>query len=179
MSRYYDAIAVGYQGLYGEEQEKKMTIIRQHLVITKQMVCLDVGCGSGISSNLPCKVIGIDPSFTLLKQFIPGRNQFRVQAEAEHLPFGNCIFDVVLCISAIHNFSDIPCALLEMERVGKGHTVITLLKKARTYDFIRSLILERFLLSAAADEEKDTLFFLRKKEDHNSPCQKPAAKNLL
>lgn len=63
----YDLIAGGYNELYGEEQLNKLSIIKKNIKISKKTKILDVGCGTGISSNFGCFIIGIDPSFRLLE----------------------------------------------------------------------------------------------------------------
>jgi len=62
MTTYYDEIASGYEELHREEQEKKVAIVKKELKITENMLLLDVGCGTGVTSNFPCKIIGVDPA---------------------------------------------------------------------------------------------------------------------
>ena len=64
---YYNKISKGYNELYKEEQLKKLGIIKNNIKIKNGDLLLDVGCGTGLSSDFGCKVIGIDNSLELLK----------------------------------------------------------------------------------------------------------------
>jgi len=65
---YYDSIAEGYNELHGDEQRKKMKIIKEKININPKTRILDVGCGTGISSDFNCHCIGIDPSKDLIEE---------------------------------------------------------------------------------------------------------------
>jgi len=143
----YDNIASGYDELYGEEQNKKAALILSHAKIKGKV--LDVGCGSGKTSELFGDVIGIDPSIELLKYAkIPV-----VQGMAEELPFKDGSFDWAVCLTAIHH-TDHKKAILEMERVA-ANIAITILKKSSKHEEILKEIMKR--KPTVISEQKDTI----------------------
>jgi ubiquinone/menaquinone biosynthesis C-methylase UbiE len=83
---------------------------------------LDVGCGEGRFCRLLRKngvaCTGIDPTPALLataRKRDPGG--FYVKGEAEHLPFGNESFDLVVSYLTLIDIPDIHVAIPEMARV--------------------------------------------------------------
>ncbi len=154
-SMYYDAIAAGYEELHREEQWRKVQSILDLLVIKKSDALLDVGCGTGFYLGaFPCKVMGVDPSAELLKQ-----NPFpHLQATAESLPFPDSTFDIVISVTAIHNFQDIRKGLEEIRRVGKKRFALTVLKKSPKARLIRSLLEELFPHMKQLADEHDFIF---------------------
>jgi SAM-dependent methyltransferase len=80
---------------------------------------LDVATGGGhVARRLRdegCEVVTLDPS--------PGM-QADVLAPAEHIPFDDGAFDVVVTRIAPHHFEDIDAAVAEMERVSNRLVVI-------------------------------------------------------
>lgn len=155
---YYNKISKGYNELYGKEQLKKLEIIKKNLKVKKGDLLLDIGCGTGISSQFDCKVIGIDPSIELLEQ----NNKFCINGFAENLPFKDNVFDFVVSITSIHNFNDIKKSLEEIKRVGKGTFIFSVMKKSKKFKEIKKLIEEKFKLYKILDEEKDIIFFCGK-----------------
>ena len=151
---YYDNISSGYEELHKEEQLKKLQIIKDNLTLNKNALILDVGCGTGFSSKFFDNVIGIDTSFGLLKQ----NNKNKIQSQAERLPFRDGVFDLILCITAVHHF-DLDKAFAEMKRVGKNDFVITVLKKSGNRDTVISKIKENFKIVKEIEEEKDVILF--------------------
>jgi len=157
-AHYYDGIAEGYEELHRDEQEKKLVVIKQHLNVKKTDLLLDVGCGTGVTSRFDCHVVGVDPAIKLLERCpLP----LKVQGEAEHLPFKDKAFDIVVSVTAIQNFHDIEQGLKEIRRVGKGRYILTFLKKSEKRDMIIALIREHFMVEQEIDEEKDLIFFCR------------------
>ena len=77
---FYDSIAPGYDELYAEEQRIKLGIIKENLDIKTNDLLLDVGCGTGLSSDFDCEVIGIDPSMELLQQSNNNENDNKKQS---------------------------------------------------------------------------------------------------
>ncbi len=154
MSDFYNGAAEGYDELYSEEQLRKIWVIKDVLNPSADDFVLDVGCGTGLSKELGCKVIGIDPSEGLIRQAsIPA-----VKGVAEALPFKDKSFDSVVCITAIHNFTDPEKAIKEMARVSRGRIVISLLKKSGSFAEIAQLIRSNLDVEKEVDEEKDSIF---------------------
>ena len=67
-------------------------------------------------------------------------------------------------LNSINNFDDIEKAIGEMERVGKDRFVITVLKKSRKKELIEELIKSLFDVKNAVEEDKDIIYFCRKKK---------------
>jgi ubiquinone/menaquinone biosynthesis C-methylase UbiE len=153
---YYDSIAKGYTELHKDEQLKKIQLIKDNLVLGKEDLLLDVGCGPYFA-DFECTVVGIDPSIELLKQTkIPV-----CQAIAEALPFKDNSFDVIVSITALQNFEDLDKALDEIKRVGKERFVITFLQKAAKKDLFLDKINEYFTVEKIIMEDKDIILFLK------------------
>jgi ubiquinone/menaquinone biosynthesis C-methylase UbiE len=165
---FYDAIAGGYDELHMAEQLRKMASVLAALgtdIPKKSEKLLDVGCGSGISTSVwSCDCTGIDPSGKLVaiakknypkKKFLVGR--------AEELPFPEGSFDIVICVTSVHNFDDIRKALSEMRRVGKDRFVITALRRSKKVDEIEKLIIINFRIKRIVTEEKDLIFVCQRR----------------
>ena len=162
---YYDDISEGYDSLHRDEQLRKLKLIDGMLEFGGDESLLDVGCGSGISTlffkGKVGRLTGLDPSEGLISiakreegaEFIVGR--------AEDLPFSDGEFDIVISVTAIHNFSDKRKGLMEIKRVGKGNFVLTLLKKANDFKALKKLIYDIFEVSEAIDDEHDEIYLIR------------------
>ena len=155
MAGYYDNIADGYAELHGQEQLNKLAVVKKHLDIRKDYLLLDVGCGTGISSDFDCNVIGIDPSFEMLRK----SRKPKVQGVAEKLPFKGKSFDVVIALTSVHNFDDVRKGIMEMRRVAKGQIVISALRKIDKYPEIDSVIRKLLNVRKVVMEEKDAIYF--------------------
>jgi ubiquinone/menaquinone biosynthesis C-methylase UbiE len=153
----YDSIASGYDELHKEEQLKKLRIIRDNIPVEKEDRLLDVGCGTGFSLDFfDCGCTGVEPSKEMIAQ---SANKSRiVLGRAENLPFEDNSFDVVISVTAIHNFEDIEKGLKEMKRVGKDRFAFSVLKKAKTFDRIKKLIFSLFTIKKEIEEDKDVIF---------------------
>lgn len=156
----YDKIAKGYNELYEEEQLNKLSIIKKYIKVKKTDKLLDIGCGTGISTNFfKCNSVGVDKSNEMLKLSVGNC----IYGLAEKLPFEDKSFDVILCITSIHNFDNQEKALDEILRVkkNKARIAITLLKKSKNYDKIKNLIKNKFKVLKEIDENKDTIFIVK------------------
>ena len=152
---YYDAIAEGYDGLHKEEQLNKLAIIKGNIKISKDSKLLDVGCGTGISSDFKCFVVGVDKSIEMLRQ---GKG-LNVNSCAENLPFKDKVFDCVVSVTSIHNFSSIKKAMGEIKRVGRQCFVFSVLKKSKKFEGIKRLVESSFQIDKVIEEAKDSIFF--------------------
>jgi len=159
MGSYYDEIALGYQELHGEEQRNKALLVLDNIEVQPSDLLLDVGCGTAKYLSLfSCKKIGIDPASELLKQAdVPV-----VQGVAERLPFSANSFDIVLSLTAIHNFDDSKLALNEIFRVARRDIVISVLRKSLKFTEIEKAINEILSVHKRIEETFDVIFFCRK-----------------
>ncbi len=162
MEEYYNYISDAYNELHELEQRKKLSIIKDKLKITKETKLLDVGCGTGVSTDFECDATGVDPSDELLniaaKRF--PQVQF-IKAKAESLPFENNFFDIVVSLTAIQNFNDIEKGLNEIKRVGKKIFALSYLKKSEKAEMIEKLIASLFQKTERIEEEKDIIHIAR------------------
>jgi ubiquinone/menaquinone biosynthesis C-methylase UbiE len=152
---YYDEIAEGYDELHKEEQIKKLQIIKQNLNIKKTDKLLDVGCGTGFSLDyFDCICTGVEPSAAMAAK----SSKNVIIARAENLPFEDDYFNIVISVTAIHNFSDIEKGLREMKRVGRDRFAFSVLRKTRHFSRVRKLISNLFKIEKEIVEEKDEVF---------------------
>ena len=159
---FYKTIAQGYDELYAEEQRIKLNIIKENMDIKNNDLLLDVGCGTGLSSDFNCEVIGIDPSIELLQQNNDNQNNYnlnnKISARAENIPFKDNAFDKVISVTSMHNFDDIAAGIKEIKRVGKNDFVFSILKRSAVYKLIEKEIKENFNIKKVIDDKKDSIF---------------------
>ncbi len=160
---YYDEISSGYEELHREEQLKKIGIIKRHLKVHSSDRLLDVGCGTGLTTEpWGCKRYGIDPAPKLLERAREkGKVEYRL-APAEDIPYPDNNFDIVVSITAIQNFKDIAKGLSEIKRVGRDRFVLSFLKRTKKRDIIDRLIRKLFIVEDVIEEEKDLIYFCGK-----------------
>lgn len=106
-------------------KDKELLDIHADLAgIHKGQRALEVCCGTGVVGQrlalAGAKVTGLDISLSMLKQ-AEKKLSYCVNARAEHFPFGDNIFDAVICRQAFH-FLDTPLVIKEMLRVVKPST---------------------------------------------------------
>ncbi len=162
---YYDSISEGYEELHKDEQEAKLRLIKANISVKASDKLLDVGCGTGITSQFSeygCFVVGADPSIKLLQKAEKNGLKNRVCAEAEHLPFKDDSFDIVISVTAIQNFHDIEKSLKEIRRVGKDRFALSFLKRSSKKDIITENIKKLFKVVKEIEEEKDIIFIAKR-----------------
>lgn len=154
----YKYIAKSYTKLHKEEQSKKLNKIKEYLdnhkISLKNKKILDVGSGTGISTDFFEGAIGIEPEIEMIKQ----GSYNAIQASAENLPFNDHTFDVIISVTAIHNIANFKKAISEIKRVLKPRylLIITLLRKSNKFEEIKQLIKKEFNV-IEIQEEKDTI----------------------
>ncbi|MBN2422932.1 class I SAM-dependent methyltransferase [Candidatus Woesearchaeota archaeon] len=159
MDNYYNSISHAYNELHREEQLNKIKIISNELRVKKTDKLLDVGCGTGFCFDFfKCKCYGVEPSKELLSQ-CKNKEVKLIKGKAEELPFEDDFFDIVISVTAIHNFDDIEKSFKEMKRVGKGRFAFSVLKKAKNYDLISNQIKNNFTVKKIIKEKKDIIYF--------------------
>lgn len=159
---YYDEISQGYEKLHKEEQLNKLSIVKKYIKPKSNEKLLDVGCGTGISSDFNCIVYGIDSSEELIS--ILKRNERNVIScigYAEDLPYDDNFFDYVISLTAIQNFNDIEKGLMEMKRVGKSCFIVTFLKNSPKKELILNSIKNIFGEYKLVEEAKDLIVFIQ------------------
>jgi ubiquinone/menaquinone biosynthesis C-methylase UbiE len=158
--KYYNALGIGYNALHREEQEHKLHEIKQVIHPKKDEILLDIGCGTGISSNWSCQVIGIDPSEKLIQIARKNYPQHTfIIGKAETLPFQDHNFDYVICVSCIHH-CDFSKSVSEMIRVGKKTFVVTILKKSSKYEKIMKTLEGKLRIRRLVETQWDSVLFL-------------------
>ena len=94
-------------------------VLKAHLGTLRALSCLDIGCSSGVITNLLAdqfkKVIGIDvdqEALIIARQKYNKKNLKFIEMDGEELNFKNDSFDVVIC-SQIYNFVNDSNKLME------------------------------------------------------------------
>jgi SAM-dependent methyltransferase len=122
-----------YERFMGRWSQAAGAIFLDWVAPPRQARWLDVGCGTGIFTELvldlcsPAAVIAIDPSSAQIElarsKLVAQRADFRV-ADAQALPFPDDAFDVVASALVINFIPDRARALAEMRRVGRPGAVL-------------------------------------------------------
>lgn len=146
----YDLTAEMYEMRYAEEQAAKYKAALEHLQINRDSRLLDVGCGTGLLfshiANEAQTVVGIDISSKLLRQAKERSRGFcsvhLLQADADHLPFINNHFNVVLAFTVLQNMPKPLETLNEIKRNAQqgASIVVTGLKKVFSLEAFRALM---------------------------------------
>lgn len=155
---YYDS-AETYDALHREEQVAKISLILQHLAIEDDDRLLDVGCGTAFSFDYwPARdLTGAEPSSAMIRHAKHRNLIMHVRAEDMSI-FDDDEFDVVVCVTALHNMAGPEDALKEMKRVGKRKFAITLLRKSERFDELERLIKRMFSVDVIDDNPWDRIY---------------------
>ncbi|MBD3248996.1 methyltransferase domain-containing protein [Candidatus Woesearchaeota archaeon] len=157
---YYDDISEGYEELHKEEQLKKVELISLYLKVDKGDKLLDVGCGTGLTTQpWNCRRYGIDPAKKLIEKARSKDKDIEYKiAAAEDIPYEDSLFDIVISVTAIQNFQNIEKGLKEIKRVGKKRFVLSFLRNSPKRRIIEKLIKELFEIKKEIEEDKDIIF---------------------
>ena len=160
----YDLTADMYDERYSLEQAAKYQAALENTKLRGGAI-LDVGCGTGLFfRHVAFKaqtVVGVDISRQLLAKAAGQAkelgNVFLLQADADHLPFTECFFEVAFAFTLLQNMPEPSKTLLELERVvaHKGNVIVTGLKRVFPLDqFLEILELSDFVCSAFVNDEE-------------------------
>ena len=135
----YDLTSEMYEDRYREEQQAKYAAALENVNLAGKQV-LDVGCGTGLffsyASACAKAVLGVDISRKLLLKARDEAKRFDnvsvLQADADHLPFKEGMFEAVFAFTILQNIPKPVETLEELKRIVKarGVVVLTGLKKA-------------------------------------------------
>src|SRR3989344_5109328 len=157
----YKYIAKNYNELHGEEQLKKLAIIKKYIKVKAPL--LDIGCGTGISTNyFNVNSVGIDNCKEMLNE---GKKHYGnlIYGNAEKLPFPDKTFNTVISVTAFHNFKNMEEALLEIKRVSRNNNIaISFLKKSSKLNKFINL-LKKYFKFKEVDCYNDALFKMKAK----------------
>lgn len=152
----YDSLAVGYDELYGEEQERKLKKIA-HLIKGR---VLDIGAGTGIVAKHFPDVVSFDPSTEMLKR----AHGMKVLGKAEYLPFKPGSFDTIVSLTALHH-TNIKRVIRELKRLNAPRMALSILKKSQRCQHIVSLLRHAFPQAESIEEEKDIILIIKQRKD--------------
>lgn len=154
----YDDIAPSYNILHGDEQERKLKKLLQNIDLDEYQEVVDVGCGTAHLAEFFSEIeyFGIDPSKELLKQAPTGTN---IQvANGQEIPVPDHAADLVLSLTALHNYEKPLVGVDELARICKKTALIGVLKKSSSHDEIVSRIRKQFDVKHVFLDAHDTLF---------------------
>ena len=144
----YDALGgMLYDVRYSNEQKLKYQEILQRVELERFDMVLDNGCGTGLLlERLKGQLVGLDFSPGLLisaySRLKSRREAHLIQADSDHLPFRDKVFDKIFAITVMQNIPDPRLALEEIRRVSHelSEVTVTALKKTFTYNNFHKLI---------------------------------------
>jgi ubiquinone/menaquinone biosynthesis C-methylase UbiE len=180
---YYNTLASGYNELYGEEQQAKLSLVCKLIEndadfqFKLSSILFDVGCGTGISTSfLPITCAGLDPARELLNIASSSRqctissiNERKsrhlgyIQGMAEALPIKSKVCNIAISITVVHNFNDILRGITELWRITKDRAIVSVLKKTKRFDEIVRIISTKFEIIKTAEDAMDFIYYLKPK----------------
>jgi len=185
LDEYYNSIASSYNELHSDEQLKKLKIVHELLDsdpefnVSSDLILLDIGCGTGLSTDkISSNHAGLDPAIKLLEQanntrakslehnthtveaVPPARHLGYICGIAEALPIKEKVCNIVISITAVHNFNDISKGIQEIQRITKNRAVLTVLKQTVRFNEIVEIIKKYFLVLNKRENEFDYFLYL-------------------
>ncbi|MFT4250278.1 MAG: class I SAM-dependent methyltransferase [Candidatus Woesearchaeota archaeon] len=157
----YDFIASGYDKLHGDEQERKLKKLLTAITLSEYEVVVDVGCATAHLSKFfsQQEYFGLDPSEKLLAQAPRGARV--LCARGEEIPIPDAQADLVLSLTALHNYDDPIRGVSELARICSKTTLIGILRKSDSHDTILRAVEECFVVENVFLDAHDTLVVAR------------------
>jgi len=147
----YDRLSSDYDQRWASYLKASLDATSQRLVVNPDEALLDVGCGTGLllarlHDRMPgLALTGVDPSHGMLARARErlGEAVSLMQSPAQHLPFPDGAFDVVVSSSAFHYFRQPQQAVHEMARVLRPGGRLLITDWCR--DYLTMRLLDRWL----------------------------------
>jgi ubiquinone/menaquinone biosynthesis C-methylase UbiE len=163
LRRRYDSTAKIYDERYAGIQRKKYEVVKKYLPKSAERI-LDLGCGTGMFLEELAErgglVVGVDSSARMLGIARKRAGEVSlVCADADHLPFKDGSFDVVVSITLLQNMPKPEETMKEMGRVlkSKGVAIVTSLKRKhcpeKLADWASSVGLKPIIAGEVPDSE--------------------------
>ncbi len=160
--RRYDSTADIYEGRYTLIQREKYEVVKKYLPKHVARI-LDLGCGTGMFleelAGRGKLVVGVDSSVKMLSiaQKRTGGASL-VCADADHLPFEDRSFDVVVSVTLLQNVPEPVATMKEIARVLKpeGVAIVTSLKRKHGPKKLADLAGSAGLKPVVAEEISDS-----------------------
>jgi len=164
--QHYNLTAKSYDGLYAEEQKKKIEVALEKVKLSAESLILDCGCGTGLLFEYVASkakiVVGLDISRGILEEAKRRARKFAnvhlVLADADHTPFKDGIFSHVFAVTLLQNMPNPEKTLAEVMRVAgkKAFIVVTGLKKNFSLESFEDL-LRRLRLNVIEIRDGDSM----------------------
>ena len=125
---YYNAIARGYDELYGDEQKRKYEKGKRFLPLSEKV--LDAGCGTGLFAlEVEGYYLGVDISLEMLRI---AKNKLRncykdfVFGDVQMLPIRSKAFKACYSFTVLQNVEDPERTMEELKRCCKSFVISSL-----------------------------------------------------
>lgn len=127
MSPIYDHIGGNYTKYRSADRRIAETLV-EILDVSPPATIADLGAGTGNYSraiaDLGFQIVAVEPSDVMRRQAVFHRNVRWLEGTAEQIPLPNHSSDAVICILAIHHFSNLSVAIREMARVCESGPIV-------------------------------------------------------
>ncbi len=166
---YYNKLAEIYDDLYLNEQLEKINLIYKILGKRSYGRCVDLGCGSGISSILLkkiCKeVIGVDYSIEMLKRSKSKSFRNLILGSIEYLPLKFDSFDFILSLSTLHDLKYFKLGVYGIYKIMKrdSEAIISFRKEFDERFKIKHYLSKLFIIIDRKQALKEWIYYLRKR----------------
>lgn len=156
----YEHIADSYNQLHGAEQTRKFVKLTRELILDEYESVVDVGCATAhLSKYFSSQVyLGVDPCKQLLMH--APENVHVVCAYGEALPLEDESADLVMSLTALHNYDDPIQGVRELARICSDTALVGVLKKSSHTSSIVSEIKKYFVIKEHLSDAHDELFVL-------------------
>ena len=158
LRRRYDETADFYDKRYERIQREKYKAVAKYLPERAESI-LDLGCGTGMFLKELAErgelVIGVDSSMKMLSVARKrARKAVPICADADHLPFKDGSFDVVVSVTLLQNVPAPVTTMREIARVMKsgGVAIVTSLKRKHNPEQLREWATSAGLKPLLAEE---------------------------